>query len=117
MLRVEALNVVPFGSVLLQAEGVPPSSSSCLVFEASDGVPSHDEELFTQGCHVIWSSGGALRARFTAPAPVRQALFCRFADADVEPDAAFLCLLHGDALTIHSPSGAASFSLVPCAFA
>ena len=75
---------------------------------------------------VVWSSGGVVRARFTAPEPVRQALWCRFPErnsaedwdvdrsgfdgvglvSDDASDEPVLCLRHAAAMTTYAPGGA-----------
>ena len=101
--------------------------SRCVLFPGArlDAV-DHDEELYADGARVVWSSGGVVRARFTAPEPVRQALWCRFPErnsaedwdvdrsgfdgvglvSDDASDEPVLCLRHAAAMTTYAPGGA-----------
>jgi hypothetical protein len=108
----------------------------CLLFPGvtRDAI-DHDEEVYARGCHVVWSSGGVVRVRFTTPEPVSQAAWCAFprivrmnadadADADADDDAVgplastddepTLCLRHGrTAMTTYAPSGATQTMPLP----
>ena len=96
------------------AGGTRPASSDprrrgtqCLLFGGTvEGDMDHDEEVYVRGRHVVWSAGGCVRVRFTAPEPVRQALWCRFDDGDGSTPEPTLCLRHDAALTTYAPSGA-----------
>ena len=85
----------------------PRRGTQCLLFGGTvEGDMDHDEEVYVRGRHVVWSAGGCVRVRFTAPEPVRQALWCRFDDGDGPTPEPTLCLRHDAAMTTYAPSGA-----------
>ena len=84
----------------------PRRGTRCLLFGGTvEGDMDHDEEVYVRGRHVVWSAGGCVRVRFTAPEPVRQALWCRFDDGDGSTPEPTLCLRHDAAMTTYAPSG------------
>ena len=112
----------------------PAARPRCLLFPGvtRDAI-DHDEEVYARGNHVVWSSGGVVRVRFTTPEPVSQVAWCAFprivritydpsdpsdpsdvgflASADDEPT---LCLRHGrTAMTTYAPSGATQTMPLP----
>ena len=85
----------------------PRRGTQCLLFGGTvENDMDHDEEVYVRGRHVIWSAGGCVRVRFTAPEPVRQALWCRFDDGDGRTPEPTLCLRHDASLTTYAASGA-----------
>ena len=82
----------------------PRRGTQCLLFGGTvENDMDHDEEVYVRGRHVIWSAGGCVRVRFTAPEPVRQALWCRFDDGDGRTPEPTLCLRHDASLTTYVP--------------
>ena len=85
----------------------PRRGTQCLLFGGTvENDMDHDEEVYVRGRHVVWSAGGCVRVRFTAPEPVRQALWCRFDDGDGRTPEPTLCLRHDASLTTYAASGA-----------
>ncbi|KAJ0855851.1 putative anaphase-promoting complex subunit 1 [Helianthus annuus] len=70
--------------------------------EASSSLSDRsDHELFVRGNRIIWTIGARVYKRFSLPAPVIMACWCRMGDLSE----ALLCVLQVDSLTIYSASG------------
>ncbi|KAK9061061.1 hypothetical protein SSX86_018241 [Deinandra increscens subsp. villosa] len=70
-----------------------------------------DHELLIRGNRIIWTIGARVYKRFSLPAPVIMACWCRMGDL-LE---ALLCVLQVDGLTIYSASGDAVSIPIPYA--
>lgn len=68
-----------------------------------------DHELFIKGNRIIWTTGSRVYKRFSSPAPVIMACWCRLGNM---PEAN-LCVLQNDSLTIYSISGEVTSICVP----
>ena len=99
--------------------------SRCVLFGGAPRRGGPRRGVVADGARVVWSSGGVVRA-FTAPEPVRQALWCRFPErnsaedwdvdrsgfdgvglvSDDASDEPVLCLRHAAAMTTYAPGGA-----------
>ncbi|KAJ9539792.1 hypothetical protein OSB04_026298 [Centaurea solstitialis] len=84
--------------VTRQRDETEPDDSEASSSSLSD---RSDHELFIRGNRIIWTIGARVYKRFTLPAPVIMACWCRMGDMSE----AFLCVLQVDSLTVYNTSG------------